>query len=47
VSRDVLEDSQTVLVAAVGMKHGNRVFIGGIERLAMVWTAPGFPHARE
>jgi mRNA interferase RelE/StbE len=29
---DVLEDSQTVLVAAVGIKRGNRVFIGGIER---------------
>lgn len=29
---DVLEESQTVLVAAVGMKHGNRVFVGGIER---------------
>src|SRR5262249_9091645 len=29
---NVLEDSQTVLVAAVGMKHGNRVFIGGIEK---------------
>ena len=29
---DVLEDSQTVMVAAVGIKQGNRVFIGGIER---------------
>ena len=29
---DVLEDAQTVRVAAVGIKRGNRVFIGGIER---------------
>ena len=29
---DVLEDDQTVMVAAVGIKRGNRVFIGGIER---------------
>ncbi len=29
---DVLEESQTVMVAAVGIKRGNRVFIGGLER---------------
>jgi mRNA interferase RelE/StbE len=29
---DVTEDPQTVTVVAVGIKRGNRVFIGGVER---------------
>jgi mRNA-degrading endonuclease RelE of RelBE toxin-antitoxin system len=29
---DVTEESQTVTVVAVGIKRGNRVFIGGEER---------------
>ena len=28
----VPEEPQTVTVVAVGIKHGNRVFIGGVER---------------
>lgn len=28
---DVTEDSQTVMVVAIGIKRGNRAFIGGRE----------------